>query len=100
MNTVRTARSSLPLLAISFLSLMHVGRSSPGAAQTATPPQPLGQGGSIQMPMRLCDLHDFDPTRYEPYVLSAIGAMVQGPPGDDSFYSTSEFGGTHNIGTI
>lgn len=100
MNTVRRVRSSLPLLALSFLSMMLVARSSPGAPQTATPPQPPGQGGNIQMPMRVCDLHDFDLTLHEPNGLGPIGAMVQGPPGDDSFYSASEFGGTHNMGTI
>jgi uncharacterized repeat protein (TIGR03803 family) len=70
------------------------------------------QGGAPQMPTRLCILHNFNSkcgyaspdTNCGPLVQDGGGmtggALVQGPPGDDSFYGTTPSGGTHHWGTV
>lgn len=76
-----------------------------------TPNFPL-QGGVAQMPTRLCILHNFEnkcryfspDTNCGPLVQDGVGvtvgALVQGPPGDDNFYGATPAGGTHDWGTI
>ena len=52
------------------------------------------------MPTRYCLLYNFGSVKGDAATPNQIGTMVQGPAGDDNFYSTSPAGGEHNQGTI
>jgi uncharacterized repeat protein (TIGR03803 family) len=85
---------------LAFSALLLFGHFAT-AAQTPAPTEPpAAPSVAIQMPIRVCDLHDFDNSKHDPIYPVQIGAMVQGPPGDDSFYSTSQHCGSHSMGTI
>ena len=89
-----------PLLLL-LITLAALVRPLDSAQTQVYPPTdyPL-QGGAVQMPLRLCVLHNFAGPKTEPGTPNQMGTMVQGHAPDNFFYSTSPVGGTSNQGTV
>ncbi|MGA2986223.1 MAG: hypothetical protein ABSG32_20655 [Terriglobia bacterium] len=104
--TKRLPGTVFPLIALGIL-LFPPNNASP---QTVHPDDIYWDA---QMPMRLCVLHNFDNLcgppfphlNCRPQVQNGasgvkVGAIVQGPSGDDNFYGASPAGGKYSAGTI
>lgn len=102
MNLRRWALAFGFVVTLGFLSLLPGGVPQQAPQTAAAIPT-----ADLQSPTPLCVLHDFGKLPGEPAAPGAgsppgnINAMVQGPKGDENdFYSTTQNGGTHNLGMI
>jgi uncharacterized repeat protein (TIGR03803 family) len=97
-ETIKRGRLAIAVLSLAIFAIviLPLGHDSAASPQAPT----VGQGGAVQMPLRLCVLHNFGDKPGEPATPKQTGTMVQRPPGDDNFYSTTPVGGAHNLGTV